>query len=320
MKLVFIGDPNTVLANLLAGEVHLAIEDSIRFQQGSILRREWAASGAGLVQFNPTQWRFIQVQLRPEYAAPRAILDVRFRKALAYAIDKQALSDGLFEGLGVLTDSMIPAGTEYFPAVDRAIAKYPFDLRRSEQIMAEAGFAKGPEGFYLSPPDGRLDPEIKTIAASQNEAEMSALASSWRQAGIDAQEAVLSPAQAQDSQIRSTFRTLHLNGGPVGEGAVTNQLTSARIPKPENRWSGSNRGAWVNPEYDRLAEELQATLDPGERQQRVVQAVKIYSEELPAISLYFQLTVIAHTATLRGLPQITPEGSVAWNVHQWELR
>lgn len=54
--------------------------------------------------------------------------------------------------------------------------------------------------------------------------------------------------------------------------------------------------------------------------QRLAHWRGIYSEELPAISLYFQLTVIAHAATLEGLPQITPEGSAAWNVHEWEFR
>ncbi len=320
LRLLFIGDPNSALANLLAGEVHLAIEDSIRFQQGSILLRDWVPSGAGIVYFTPSQWRFIQVQLRPEYAAPRAILDVRVRKALAHSVDKQAISDALFDGQGVLTDSMIPASAEYAAALDSAIAKYPMDPARAEQLMAEAGFARGPNRFFVSSAEGRIAPEIKTIAASQNEAEMSTLASGWREVGFDAQEAVISPSQAQDPQIRATFRTLHLNGGPLGSRAVASQLTSARIPGPENRWTGSNRGGWVNPAYDRLTEGLETTLDRSERNRRIVEAVRIYSEELPALSLYFQLTVIAHAAGLRGVRQIAPEGSVAWNVHAWEFQ
>ena len=29
-------------------------------------------------------------------------------------------------------------------------------------------------------------------------------------------------------------------------------MNTANISRPENRWAGSNRGAWVNAEYDRL--------------------------------------------------------------------
>ena len=44
---MFIGDPNTTVANLLAGEVHFSADDSIRFQQGLTLKREWAPTNGG---------------------------------------------------------------------------------------------------------------------------------------------------------------------------------------------------------------------------------------------------------------------------------
>src|SRR5205823_14917091 len=42
IRLQFIGDPNTVLANLLSGGVQLSFDDSVRFQEGAILQRQWA--------------------------------------------------------------------------------------------------------------------------------------------------------------------------------------------------------------------------------------------------------------------------------------
>ena len=38
-----------------------------------------------------------------------------------------------------MSDSFVPPGVNYFPDVDKAVAKYPFDVRRSEQLMDEAG-------------------------------------------------------------------------------------------------------------------------------------------------------------------------------------
>ena len=113
---------------------------------------------------------------------------------------------------------------------------------------------------------------------------------------------------------------MHLNGGPLGERAVGGQLTTARIPKPENRWTASNRGAWSNPDYDRHAEAIDTTLDRALRTQHVIEAVRIYGEDLPTISLYYQLTVVASVAGLRGVREATPDGSVAWNIHEWDFR
>ena len=53
---LFIGDFSTVLANVLAGEAHLTLDNSIRFQQGAILKREWAtrsSESAGTVLIRP---------------------------------------------------------------------------------------------------------------------------------------------------------------------------------------------------------------------------------------------------------------------------
>src|SRR5581483_11051888 len=66
VRLVIISDFNTVLSNVLAGEAHMPVDDSLRFQQGLVLQRDWPA---GTVEYRPTLWRFTQFQHRPEYAS-----------------------------------------------------------------------------------------------------------------------------------------------------------------------------------------------------------------------------------------------------------
>jgi len=45
---------------------------------------------------------------------------------------------------------------------------------------------------------------------------------------------------------------------------------------------------------------------------------KLVSDDLAAISLFFDLQLIAHVAVLRGPgPYVT---DVSWNIHEWELR
>lgn len=318
LKIVFIGDANTALANLVAGEVHLSADLAIGFRQGVTLKREWEPRNAGTVLLHPNQWRSTRFQLRPDIANPRGILDVRVRRALAHALDKQAVLDATYEGEGIIGDIMIPPMADYYPAIDRAIVKYPYDLRRSEQLMNEAGFRKGQDGFFASG-DGRFAPELKTNASAEFEAEMSVLAAGWRLGGFDIQEAVLPTAQAQDPQARASFASMFTHNTGLGEPAMIDQIT-ARIPRPENRWAGGNRGGWSNAEYDRLVEAFNTTLDRNERAKQAAQLTRIYSEELPSITLLFAIQPMAHVAALRGPGLVAPGAVMGWNAHEWEFR
>jgi peptide/nickel transport system substrate-binding protein len=317
LRVLFIADRNVTLANLLAGAVHVSSDDSISFEQAVVLRREWAPTNGGTVIPAPTGWRNIQVQLRPEVMAPRSLADPRVRRALAFTLDKQSLNDALFEGEGHMADTMVEPSRDYFPEVDRAIVKYSFDARRSEQLMAESGFTKGSDGVYNRPDEGRFSGEIKVLGSSQNQAEMAILADIWRRSGFEFSQATFSPAQFQDGRARSSFTSLHPTGGPIGEPTYRNLGIDA-ISTPENRWIGSNRGAWAHEEYDRLLKLFDRTLDRSERVRHVVQMMRIVSEEVPTISLYFNLYINAYRSEVKAT---TAYGDlIGQHVHEWELR
>lgn len=204
IHIIPINDPNTIVANLLADTAHYA-DASITFPQASTLRQEWSPRQAGSLLFHPNQWSAARFQFRPDVVNPRALQDVRIRRALAHALDKQAINDGVYDGQVVLADTMIPPSIDYYGAIDAAIAKYPYDLRRSEQIMNEAGFAKGADGFYASPTDGKFAPEVRGFEVAPFSTELTAVASAWRQGAFDVQESIFPFAQAQDNQARASF-------------------------------------------------------------------------------------------------------------------
>lgn len=319
VRIVFIGDPNTALANILAGDVHFSADDSIRFQQGLTLKREWGPRNAGSLVVKPDLWRGTYVQLRPEQVNPRALADVRVRRALAHAIDKQLLNEGLFEGEGLMAEvPLIPPTVSYFATVNQVAVKHPYDPRRGEQLLGEAGLVRGADGIYANPLDGRLEFELKTNGSTQNEAEMSILANDFRRAGFDVHEAVLPAAQAQDGLVRNSFPGLYTFSTPLGEDGLAAHNING-IPRLENRWIGSNRGGWVSQEFDRLSQAFTTTLAPSERHERVAEMIRIFTDELPAISLHFNPIPMAHVAALRGPRVVAPEAAVAWNVHQWEF-
>lgn len=317
IRLTFSADFNATLARLLAGEVDISVDDSIRLQEGLILQREWVARDLGRVLVLPRQWRVIQVQMRPDYAVPRLILDVRMRKALAHLVDRTAISDALFEGQAIISDTPFPPRDPVAVVVEPAVARYPFDPRRAEQLLGELA-SRGSDGSVVAG-EGRVVLELKNIASAQNDAERSIIAHGWRQAGIDVEERAFSPTEAQDGQARATFRTLHPVSIAQGETALT-YLTSAAIARPETRWNGQNRGGWSHPEFDRLQEAFRTTLDPTERMRHLTDAIAILSEELPVLPLYFNPGVIAFPSSLQGIDLKAGDGEVSWNVHEWELR
>lgn len=319
IRVLFVPDPNTVVANVLAGAAHMTVDDSIRFQQGLIIRREWASRDGGTVLVYPSLWRWTQVQQRPEYASPRALLDVRVRRALAHTVDKQALSEALFEGEGIPSDSAIPPTVDYFARVDRVVTKHPFDPVRAQQLMAEAGFVKGADGTYVGP-TGRFATELNTLGSAQNEAELSIMAAGWRQAGFEVKEVVWSPAQGADRELRNTFPGLSNTSGSSGERAL-DDYQSSELPRPEKRWSGQNRGGWrAPPEFDRLADAFNTTLDREQRTQQAVEMARLMTNDVAVISLYFNPTVTAFARGLAGPRVPAPEGSLPWNIHEWEFR
>lgn len=319
----FFADENVAFTNVLAGEAHYATGRALRYEHGSSLKREWEPTRAGAVLFTPDTSRFIAAQFRPELVSPRAMLDVRLRRAIAHAIDRQALNDGIFDGGLEMSDLFMTrfSRRERLDNMDRALTEaertvthYPYDVRRAEQLMSEAGFARGRDGLYVSGAGELLTLEVRSHTSPQYEKELAILADTWQRAGFDIKPTILSAAALRDNQLRSSFPALY-----VASSSRLESFASSSIPTAANRWTGSNRGAWSSGEYDRLWQAFNGTLQPSERMQQAVAMLKLLSDEIPAWVLYFNPSVSAHHAVLRG-PDSASLSSDMWNVHEWEMR
>jgi len=316
VKMIWNADPNTALANLLSGNADLAADASLAFQQGVILKREWAPRQGGNVILNSDEVRYVQIQARPEYANPRAIMDVRVRKALAYAIDRQALLDGMLDGEGVIADTIVSPDTEYYPELDRILTKYPYDPRRTEQVMAEVGITRGADGLYAGATGDRFSPEVR----GPLENELSILVDGWRRAGVSAQPSVTPAALATNNEYRASFPAFALTKSSLPDRTAVRKYATSDVAAPENRYGGTNKGGYSHPEFDRLNAAFQRALDRNERNKLVIDMMTFASEQLPSFPLYYDLTVVAHVAALQGPRRSSPDALEFWNIHQWEWR
>jgi len=305
-------DENTALTNLLAGEVHLATPTAIRFQHGLVLQRDWVTSKKGTVYWapsgNPQNAIF---QFRPEYQKTPALFDLRVRKALNYSIDRQGILDGLFEGQGVIAYTPVEHDEPFYAEVDRVITKYPYDPRRTEALMNEAGFIKDSQGFFADRAGERFRPDFQALAGETFERHQAIMAETWARAGIETATSTITTTQQRDLVNRNTFPGL----GQVG-GA---NYATEQIGSPETRWTGRNLGGYSNAGFDALWDAFNTTLERPQRERLQVEMAKFVTEQVPGMMLYFNANGIAYAAALTG-PGDTVATNLFWNMHEWELR
>jgi len=73
--------------------------------------------------------------------------DIRVRQALAYAIDRQELVDGVLMGLGEALATPYKPGTRW---VNQNIQSRPFNIQKAKDLLAEAGWGHEKNSDYIS--------------------------------------------------------------------------------------------------------------------------------------------------------------------------
>jgi len=318
IRMLFISEPNTSFANLLSGNTQMAL-DSITFAHMLQLKQEWAPTNGGTAGFTSPSTTTTIIQHRPEYANPRAILDPRVHKAFAHSMDRQTLAETIWAGQLQVLDTIFDPKADYYPEIERAITKYPYDLRASERLMNEAGYTKGPDGFFASPAEGKL---TFALWVGQTRPELSVLGANWRQAGLDIQERGLSPVELIDPMLRSTSPSFYVTPFSSFEVQQLSLHRGSDITTAENRWRGENYSGWVNAEYDRLLDAYSVTLDRSERVRQRAQMAKLISEELPYIVLMDNPNPHAYLSSVKNVVPVQNQasGRITWNIEKWELQ
>ena len=321
VKLTWNNDPAVSLTRLSAGDADMAVDGAIRFEQAALLRQQWNVQNGEGILLNPTSLRYIQTQARPDYADPKALLDVRVRRAILHAIDRPSLAETMIEDRSMVADTIPPPTVGYYAAVERVVQKLPYDLRRSEQLMAEAGFNKGADGFYTSPTEGRFRLEVRGVASGAEEQDTTIVNDYLRRASMDTFITLLPASQrAVDNKTKGTFPGLTTNNATLSRDLGLDKYVSSRIGGPENDWVGGNRSGWWHPEFDRLFDAWTTSLDSSKRTQLVVDMMKLLSDEMASLPLYYNFQVVAHSNALRGPQPHTPDGTRYGNAHEWAWR
>jgi peptide/nickel transport system substrate-binding protein len=329
IRVQFSNNRDAILAMLLGGGADVtAAGEALGLSQAEVLRREWQPGNRGVVIGSTDQIRgvvigstdqirYVQLQFRPENVRPAAMLDLRVRRALSHAINKQELVDGLLDGQGLTADIYLNPEHAYFDEATRMATKYPYDVRRADQLFAEAGLTKGSDSFYRLPSGQPFELEVLT----DNEKEGVILIDQLQKAGVRGTLKFLTPALSNDRELQSTYPGFSVRRNGFGIFGFFSNFTSSRIPTPATQYrTGSNRGGYSNAELDRIAALQEASLDEAEVRRFDVPLAKLVSEDVPGIPLFYQQLFNAAVSSLKGPAPHSAESSFTNNLHEWEWK
>jgi peptide/nickel transport system substrate-binding protein len=303
MRMLIINDPQTALASVLSGEIHFVTNFTFAVDHGQVLEERWKE---GRVQYSATQRRLGLIQMRPEFQNPKALADARVRYAVSHGMDDQTRVDVLDLGKGRVAYTMASPGLTYYPELEKAVLKHPFDPRRAAELLAEVGWTKGPDGFFVDASGAKFPLEVASSAGGKNEQEAAVYVDSLRRVGFDAVQYITPVALIDDNETRVTRGSLSLRGAGA---EYRNYLTSA-IPTSENRWRGNNRPGWSNPEYDRTFAQWEKTFAMNERIQLMAQMERLISVDRPILQASWESLVNSVDSRLDGVEvRQTPEAS-----------
>lgn len=308
-------DPNIVVATLLAGDAHLTDSALLHGEDGVTLERVWADNKAGVVQWTTDIGKVQEFQGRPEFAVPTQLAtDPRVRQAIMFAIDRVALTELCTAGKGLIREVYSHPAEDHYDTVLQAVPhRYPYDARRAEQLLTQAGFSRGADSGWRTPGGERFTFEQYGLGGTTDEKDSAAIIENLRRFGIEANSHVF--ATARSSQEERSKISGMLNGSV----ALPDMYYSRNAARPENRWTGRNRYGFVSAELDGYITGYLNTVDATERIQNLAQMERIAMEQLPAIPTYYHAVVIAHAASLKGVAQnLLREGGTERLMWNWE--
>lgn len=314
IEVKFAADAQTLMTTILANAADMSLGARISVDEALQVRDQWRD---GHVEFAQTNW----IVTYPQFLNPNPVvmLDLRFRRALQHAIDRQQLVEAIMYGITNVADTTVGPNQVDYPEIESSVVRYPYDPSRTAQLLAELGYTKGADGSYADSSGAKLQVEARATAQLDYQPKtLAAVADYWRRAGITVDEIVVPNQQVPDREYRHTrpgFEVLGLNNDPDNFQI----FHSSRTPLPSNAFSGLNRSRYMNPEYDALVDRYLETISRPERLQVEREIVHHLSDQLVFMGLFYTTTHSLIGNRVKNSTARGPLSTDAWNGEQWEL-
>ena len=238
--------------------------------------------------------------------------DLRVRKAINYAIDKQEIIDGVYLGLGINIASPYKPGTRWS---NPNLQPYPYDPKKAKELLKDAGFLDT-DGDGILERDGK--PFTFEIITNQNkEREKSAVLIQRRlkEIGIDVKIRAIEWA---------SFISRFIKTGDFD--AVVLGWSLGLDPDQYSIWHSSQQApgqfnfiGYSNPNVDKLLEEGRTELNPEKRQKIYHAFAEKLLEDSPIVYLSAGYGLTAMHKRIQGIVNPIPPAGVGYDSQKWYI-
>lgn len=293
-----VGDVTSLAAQLRSGEINFgAIEPK---DLDDIKKRDTLR----VYSYAELSYSYIGWNLKS--AGAPALADKKVRQALAYGLDMDAVVQQVLLGQGsrVFEHHIAASWASADPA---ALNRYRYDPVRSGQLIRQAGYALGADGYYQK--DGKpLRLTMMTNSGNRvREALLQAAIDQYKLIGVkvvprlvpfDAMVDILSNRR-EDVSAWIVGWKLNVEPDPYGI------FHSSSIPDPVRKTSGYNFGAWSSPDADRAIEAARTPANgdcsQATRKKGYQTLNRLLNDEQPYAFGFAPTTLLVAPHELRGL-------------------
>jgi peptide/nickel transport system substrate-binding protein len=287
-ELVFrvFGNDEAMVQALRAGEIDIAygitptLFDSLQGADG-ITTHVGAALGFTQMSFGQCFWDGKPCQGASHHSA---LNDPEVRRAVAMAIDKQAIVDRVLLGYATPGTTVIPPAYpwHYEPSADELI---PFDIEGANALLDQAGYLDTDDDGVREMPGGGEPLEFRFIVRTedQNSVRAGQLIAGWLdQIGISVRPEAVTDGKLIDLWLANDFDLYIWGWGvePDPDFQLSTYTTDQCLV-----WSDT---CYSNPTYDQMYLQQKTTASRDERMQIVQEMQRILYQDIPEIVLYYE--------------------------------
>lgn len=226
--------------------------------------------------------------------------DVRVRKALSLAIDRDFLAKEIFSDSMIPAYSLVPPGMKGYVPEEAAprldFAQTPMLDREDEalRLLGEAGYG----------PDRPLRIDVSYNSSEDHRNAATAIAEMWRPLGVEVNFSVRD-LPAHYANLRDAKDYDVARAGWIADYADPQNFLFLNLFDND----GFNYGRYKNPEYDALMAQSDAEQDPQQRAQLMAQAEELFLRDEP------QIVLLTYSSTSLVSPRLSGWEDNVRNVH-----
>lgn len=218
----------------------------------------------------------------------KPLSDVRVRRALSHAVNKQAIVGNILRGTATAADG--PLEPTIFKTYQTNITKYEYDPAKAKRLLADAGYPNGFEVAFSVPTSGQgmLEPVAMATYLQAN----------FAQVGVKAQIKTFEWGAYQKIRLAGDFEMAAFSWTPgIGNPDILLYNLFHSSQQPPN---GYNNAFWANERVDRLLDLARVTTDDKIRIESYKETQRIITAEAPRIFICHAANLVAASRKLQG--------------------